>query len=77
MYNRFSVERIISITYRKKIDPSKDFLTVGGMGHVSQIASGVVFQNKKNIICIDGDGSLLMHLGSILMNSNLKISLIY
>ena len=33
----------------------------------------LLFQNKKkNIICIDGDGSLLMHLGSILMNSNLK-----
>lgn len=49
-----------------------DFLTVGGMGHASQIASGIAFSSKKKIICIDGDGSLLMHLGNIIINSKVK-----
>lgn len=40
------------------------FLNVGSMGHVSSIAFGAALKQKKNIICIDGDGSFLMHLGS-------------
>jgi len=49
-----------------------DFLTVGGMGHASQIASGIAFSSKKKVVCIDGDGSLLMHLGNILISSKNK-----
>ncbi len=43
-----------------------DFLTVGSMGHTSSIALGVAL-NKKNhrVWCIDGDGSVLMHMGSM------------
>ncbi len=44
----------------------KDFLTVGSMGHASQIALGIALQEpKRRIFCIDGDGSLLMHMGSL------------
>ena len=43
----------------------RDFLTVGGMGHASQIAAGLALNSKKKIICIDGDGSMLMHTGSL------------
>ena len=47
-------------------EPIRDFLTVGGMGHSSQIALGIALSKKnRNIICIDGDGSALMHLGSL------------
>lgn len=43
----------------------RDFLTVGGMGHASQIALGIALeQPKRNVICIDGDGAALMHMGS-------------
>jgi phosphonopyruvate decarboxylase len=43
---------------------NKDFLTVGSMGHASQIALGIALSNKdKEVYCIDGDGALLMHLG--------------
>ena len=43
-----------------------DFLTVGSMGHSSSIALGVAF-NKPNrrVWCIDGDGAVLMHMGSM------------
>lgn len=43
-----------------------DFLTVGSMGHSSSIALGIAV-NKPNtkIWCIDGDGAVLMHMGSM------------
>lgn len=43
-----------------------DFLTVGSMGHSSSIALGIAI-NKPNmrIWCIDGDGAVLMHMGSM------------
>ena len=43
----------------------KDFFTVGSMGHASMIALGVALQTSKNVICLDGDGALLMHMGSL------------
>ena len=43
----------------------KDFYMVGGMGHSSMVALGVSLKSKNNIICLDGDGSLLMHMGSL------------
>lgn len=44
----------------------RDFLTVGSMGHASQIALGIALQKKdRRVFCFDGDGSFLMHMGSI------------
>lgn len=49
----------------------KDFLTVGSMGHTSSIALGLsIGAPNKKIICIDGDGSMLMHMGAIAINAN-------
>lgn len=43
-----------------------DFLTVGSMGHSSSIALGIALQKPHSKIwCIDGDGALLMHMGSM------------
>lgn len=43
-----------------------DFLTVGGMGHASSIALGIALQEReREVWCLDGDGSLLMHLGAL------------
>ena len=44
---------------------SKYFYMVGGMGHTSSVALGYSLSSKNKTVCIDGDGSLLMHLGSI------------
>jgi phosphonopyruvate decarboxylase len=44
---------------------SNDFYMVGGMGHTSSVALGYSISNHKKTFCIDGDGSFLMHLGSI------------
>ena len=47
----------------------RDFLTVGGMGHASQIALGIASQKpERRVVCIDGDGAALMHMGSLAIN---------
>jgi phosphonopyruvate decarboxylase len=44
----------------------RDFLTVGSMGHASQIALGIARQKPRLMVTIlDGDGAVLMHLGGI------------
>jgi len=51
----------------------KDFLTVGSMGHVSQIALGIALQKPDRLVtCLDGDGSLLMHMGSLVITGSRK-----
>tara|TARA_Y100001978_G_scaffold51236_2_gene46047 strand:+ start:1353 stop:2507 length:1155 start_codon:yes stop_codon:yes gene_type:complete len=43
-----------------------DFLTIGSMGHCSSIALGIAKTNPHlNIFCIDGDGSIIMHMGTL------------
>ena len=43
-----------------------DFLTVGSMGHASQIALGIALQKpNRRIVVFDGDGALLMHMGGM------------
>jgi len=41
------------------------FLNVGAMGHASSIALGIAMNTTKQVVCIDGDGSILMHAGSL------------
>lgn len=42
------------------------FMTVGGMGHASMIALGIAVKRPdKKVICIDGDGAVLMHMGAL------------
>jgi phosphonopyruvate decarboxylase len=44
----------------------RDFLTVGGMGHASQIALGLCkAQPQRPTYCFDGDGAVIMHMGSL------------
>ena len=44
----------------------RDFLTVGSMGHASQIALGVALeQPQRKVWCFDGDGASIMHMGSM------------
>ena len=51
----------------------KDFLTVGSMGHCSSIALGIALSNPdRKVVCIDGDGALIMHMGSLSTVGKLK-----
>lgn len=51
---------------KNKLGHGRDFLCVGGMGHASQIATSIAInQPKRSVYCFDGDGALLMHMGSM------------
>ena len=44
----------------------RDFLTVGSMGHASQIALGIAMEKEdRKVWCFDGDGATIMHMGSM------------
>ena len=61
--------------YRKTLGQSnkRDFLTVGSMGHANQIALGVALEKpNRQVYCIDGDGAIFMHTGSIGIIGDLK-----
>lgn len=67
---------------RKKAGHYRDFLTVGGMGHASQIALGLAkAQPTRPVYCFDGDGAALMHMGSMAItgqsNANNLIHLVF
>jgi len=52
----------------------QDFLTVGSMGHCSSIAFGIALSKpNQKVLCIDGDGALLMHLGSMATISSYRL----
>ncbi len=55
---------IFEIRERRQESHDSDFLTVGSMGHTSSIALGMSIGSNKNIYCIDGDGSFIMHMGA-------------
>lgn len=49
----------------------RDFLTVGSMGHASQIALGIAMeQPHRRVWCFDGDGAVIMHMGSMAIVAN-------
>jgi phosphonopyruvate decarboxylase len=51
----------------------QDFLTVGSMGHASQIALAAALQKPEiAVTCLDGDGAVLMHLGSLAITGSRK-----
>ena len=44
----------------------RDFLTVGSMGHASQIALGIALEKPdRRVWCFDGDGASIMHMGGM------------
>ena len=51
---------------QQKEQLNNDFLTVGAMGHTASIALGVAMaQPERTVIALDGDGSMLMHMGAM------------
>ena len=59
-----------------KLNKGKDFYMVGGMGHSLSVSVGISLQSKKEVICLDGDGSILMHMGSLFsggFNKNINL----
>jgi phosphonopyruvate decarboxylase len=56
---------LFELREKNKQSHQTDFLTVGSMGHTSQIATGIAMAKPDcPVFCFDGDGSAIMHLGS-------------
>jgi len=59
--------------YREALNQGheRDFLTVGSMGHASQIALGIAMaKTERKVWCFDGDGAAIMHMGSMAIVAN-------
>lgn len=60
--------------YRESADGAhcRDFLTVGSMGHASQIALGIALSKPdRNVYCFDGDGATIMHMGALAITADM------
>ena len=71
-------KEIYEIRERKNQSHKQDFLTVGSMGHCSSIATGIALAKpNRKVVCIDGDGSLIMHLGNLTTLASLSLKNFY
>ena len=61
----YNSRELMYLREKYNLQNGKDFYMVGGMGHTSSVALGYSLSSHNKTICVDGDGSLLMHLGSI------------
>lgn len=69
----YTSRELYQLRYLKGENTSKDFLMVGGMGHAVSVSAGIAKNlKKKKLICIDGDGSLLMHTSAIQNSALMK-----
>ena len=62
----FTSRELFQIRRDNKFKNGKDFYMVGGMGHSSMMALGYSLGSNNEVICLDGDGSLIMHMGSLI-----------
>lgn len=64
---------VYEIREKNNENHDKDFLTVGSMGHSSSIALGIALNKEnKKVVCLDGDGACLMHMGAMSTISKYK-----
>ena len=53
-------------------DRKANFYMIGSMGLVSSLGLGIALNTNKKVIIFDGDGSLLMDMGTMAMIANYK-----
>lgn len=70
---------LFEIREKNKQSHAGDFLTVGSMGHCSSIALGIALQRpQQKIWILDGDGAVLMHMGSMaLLGANAPKNIVH
>lgn len=65
---------LFEIRERRGEGHGHDFLTVGSMGHASQIALGIAVQQpSRPVFCFDGDGASIMHLGNMAITASMDV----
>ena len=64
---------LFEIRERRGEGHEHDFLTVGSMGHASQIALGIALQQpERPVYCFDGDGASIMHMGNMAITAQMQ-----
>ena len=64
---------LFEIRERRGEGHARDFLTVGSMGHASQIALGIALQQPgRPVYCFDGDGASIMHMGNMAITAQMQ-----
>ena len=64
---------LFEIRERRGEGHQHDFLTVGSMGHASQIALGIALQQpNRPVYCFDGDGASIMHMGNMAITAQMQ-----
>lgn len=64
---------LFEIRERRGEGHGHDFLTVGSMGHASQIALGIALQQpQRPVYCFDGDGAAIMHMGNMAITASMS-----
>ena len=53
------------LNQKSNLPIAKTFLAVGSMGLANHVALGIDLQTTQRIVMIDGDGAVLMHMGSM------------
>ncbi len=61
----YTSRELFQIRKNQNIKVGKDFYMIGGMGHSLMVSLGISMNENDEVICLDGDGALLMHFGSI------------
>ena len=61
----YTSRELFQLRKNENIKVGKDFYMVGGMGHSLMVSLGYSLKKNNEVICLDGDGSILMHFGSI------------
>lgn len=65
----YTGREVLAVRAEQGAPDDQDFLNVGAMGHASQIALGLATQRPElDVLCLDGDGAALMHLGAWAIN---------
>lgn len=71
------VSRALNHLRKERGDHLQDFFTLGSMGCVSAIALGISSQTTKSVLVLDGDGSVLMQMGTLASIGNQKPKNLY
>jgi len=53
-------------------DRPENFYMLGSMGLASSISLGLALSQDRRVVCLDGDGSILMNMGSLSTIANMK-----
>ncbi len=61
----FITREVLRARRRSGSSGDTDLLISGSMGHASQVALGLALESQRPIVCLDGDGAALMHLGGL------------